>query len=613
MACIHAFLYANKSIPQDVRKLFILVSEILVIECIEDYLDGRLGMFPHEDVAFWRILVSGIGYSVRPVMLHGVLLIMSRSLKWRPKYYLLAIPSCITWILCIMAFFTKWVFWYDENNVFHTGPLRYVIFGMLMVYFVIILVSAIVDFKKRGNESFVIIGIIILLLFDWILVLVYDDVRLHLSLEVLSVLLYFMYFVSVFNAKKIEEKEVERIESERVLTKNMLDQSIETLAYTIDAKDKYTRGHSSRVAKYARMIALVRGKTEEECREVYLAGLLHDIGKISVNSSIINKPGKLTDEEFEIIKMHPSYGARILKKMKSIPYLQDGAQYHHERYDGKGYPEGLKGEEIPELARIISVADAYDAMTSFRSYRPAMDQSDVKQELWKGIRTQFDPTFAKVMISLIDADVNYEMREIPGEADEIIFDDVDTKIEWPSAPMKQTADVGMLQETCSGSLAAFIMTGEGWFKPGEGFRVTKKLQRFSFRGVTKEAAKYLWSVPAVMIYSSEDGKLLGPGYDELGVFLSAGYGWQSGSTRYEYSDFTKNPGFVSWENWIERNKAGLDYTAEVQLENDMVVLTINNEMLRMDVRLALPENYSREVYITFTGERSDISEIRRLS
>jgi len=612
MACIHAFLYTNRAMPKDVRRLFLILTTVLMLESLESYFDTRLYLFAHENVAVWRIIVSSIGYCLRPFMLYTVMLIIMRNVNRKYKEILLAIPTIITALLCIPAFFTKWVFWYDDDNGFHSGPLRYAIFAMLFVYFIMLLASAIKDFKKRGKESFVIFGVIFLLAMDWIMVLVFDVVNLHLTLEALSALLYFMYFVSVFHAKRIEEKDLERMNSERLLTKVMLDQSIETLAYTIDAKDKYTKGHSSRVAKYSRMIATILNKSEEECREVYLAGLLHDIGKISISGKIINKPGKLSDEEFEIIKKHPVYGEKILQKMKSIPYLQTGALYHHERYDGKGYPNGLKGEEIPELARIIAVADAYDAMTSYRSYRPTMDQGLVKQEIWKGMGTQFDPTFAKIMIALIDADIKYENREIPGEQDEIIFDDVNTKVEWPSVPVEQSSEINMMQETDAETLAAFIFLEDHWCKPSDGIQVTNKKQKIGFHGVTREKSKYVWSAPAVLVYSSDDGKVMGPNYDELGVFMSAGYGWHAGSSEYEYSGFTKNEGFESWEKWIARNKEGLDYTLDFQLEGNMVVLTFNNDMLKMDAHLAMPEKYSKKIYVALSGEGSDVSDIKVL-
>ena len=132
-----------------------------------------------------------------------------------------------------------------------------------------------------------------------------------------------------------------------------------------------------------------------------MMGLLHDVGKIGIPDEIINKPGRLSDEEFAIIKEHPGKGAKILSSVPEMPKLATGARWHHERYDGSGYPDGLKGDEIPEEARIIAVADAYDAMTSSRSYREKMPVENVISELKKGMGTQFDERFAKIMLEMI--------------------------------------------------------------------------------------------------------------------------------------------------------------------------------------------------------------------
>ncbi len=137
---------------------------------------------------------------------------------------------------------------------------------------------------------------------------------------------------------------------------------VKALAQAIDAKDAYTNGHSGRVARYSTEIARRYGYTEEQQDEIYMMGILHDVGKIGVPDAVINKPGRLTDEEFDLIKQHPVQGERILKKIKEMPKLSIGARWHHERYDGKGYPDGLSGTDILEEARIIAVADAYDAM-----------------------------------------------------------------------------------------------------------------------------------------------------------------------------------------------------------------------------------------------------------
>lgn len=186
---------------------------------------------------------------------------------------------------------------------------------------------------------------------------------------------------------------------------------VKVLAEAIDEKDSYTKGHSSRVAEYSRAIARRANYSEAAQDEIYMMGLLHDVGKIGVSDAVITKPGRLTDEEFEQIKTHPERGSKILQSLEELPKLAFGAKWHHERYDGSGYPDGLKAQDIPEEARIIAVADAYDAMTSNRSYRKTMDQKTVREQIIKGKGSQFDPYFADIMLQMIDEDDEYQLRD----------------------------------------------------------------------------------------------------------------------------------------------------------------------------------------------------------
>ncbi|MBD5477052.1 MAG: HD-GYP domain-containing protein [Lachnospiraceae bacterium] len=216
-----------------------------------------------------------------------------------------------------------------------------------------------------------------------------DDLRKNLQIEV--------------------KKQTKEAEERREKVERLSEQVILAFAKTIDAKDAYTNGHSERVADYSREIAKRMGMSKQEQQEIYCMGLLHDIGKIGIPNAIINKAGKLTDEEYMIIKKHPEIGAEILTTISELPDISIGAKYHHEKYDGTGYPDKIEGESIPFLARIIGIADAYDAMTSKRSYRDALPQQVVREEIKKGRGTQFDPKCADIMLKIIDEDVEYQM------------------------------------------------------------------------------------------------------------------------------------------------------------------------------------------------------------
>ena len=210
---------------------------------------------------------------------------------------------------------------------------------------------------------------------------------------------------------RLQKNLADEVEIKTQENENLSLRIVQTLAEAIDAKDNYTNGHSGRVAKYTREIARRFGYSQKRQDEIYMMGLLHDVGKIGVPDAVINKPAKLTEEEYAQIKTHPVMGDRILKNIRERPKLAVGARWHHERYDGTGYPDGLSGDKIPEEARIIAVADAYDAMTSRRSYRGILSQDIVRNEIKTGKGKQFDPAFADIMLDMIEEDKDYILRE----------------------------------------------------------------------------------------------------------------------------------------------------------------------------------------------------------
>ena len=222
-------------------------------------------------------------------------------------------------------------------------------------------------------------------------------------------ILLFMIFINIvflsINIAVVIKDHQYKVRTEH--DRKIIIQSMKTFTNFIDAKDKYTRGHSIRVGFYTKKIAEKMDFDEDELDNIYYIALLHDVGKINISDAILNKPGKLDDEERSIIETHTTNGAQILKDFNSVPHIVEGARYHHERYDGKGYPEGLAGENIPLVARIICVADAFDAMNSDRCYRKAYPMEKIVKELKEGAGKQFDPEVVKVMLGLIEEKVFY--------------------------------------------------------------------------------------------------------------------------------------------------------------------------------------------------------------
>ena len=220
----------------------------------------------------------------------------------------------------------------------------------------------------------------------------------------------------------VEEKRHQlELEIEKKENKKITLQMMESLSTTIEAKDEYTRGHSRRVAQYAALIAENLGWSKEEIQNLKNCAYLHDIGKIGIPDQILNKPGKLTNEEFNLIKQHTTIGQDILKDITIIPHIDEVTRSHHEHYDGTGYPDGLKGNEIPIQARVIALADSYDAMNSRRIYRNALSHGRIYHEIQMNAGTQFDPEITKVFLKLMDNGSLYNLEHeiLPTQEDTI--------------------------------------------------------------------------------------------------------------------------------------------------------------------------------------------------
>ena len=225
--------------------------------------------------------------------------------------------------------------------------------------------------------------------------------------------------------KSVEQmREIKEINKKLADTYKQLEQaymeSIQTLRYTVEAKDTYTRGHSDRVSEYSVLIGEALGLPEEDIKKLKIGGLFHDIGKIGVPDSILQKAGKLSDDEYSEIKNHPSIGAHILSTASIFQDIIPIVKHHHERYDGKGYPSQLAGENIPYLARITAVADTFDAMTSKRSYRDSLPLDYVISEFERCKGTQFDPKIADVFLDILKNHYN-KLKEIQEKYKEAVL------------------------------------------------------------------------------------------------------------------------------------------------------------------------------------------------
>ncbi len=378
------------------------------------------------DIGFWMVRISnfmvfvlilGIIFSFTLYLID--LLKHECGVDKTPKQLIISCFICtIAIIILIISQFTEFYYYFDELNRYHRAR-GFIICYLFPLMVLILDLSVIIEYYKRIGKLqriSILLFSVVPLIASIIQIFTYGVSFTSITLVGLVVVLYVFALIDMNNiVERANKHEIEIIRGEQKNMQLLFKQTATALANAIDAKDKYTHGHSRRVAEYSVKIAKYAHKGEKECEELYFAALLHDVGKIGIKDSIINKEGKLTNEEYGAIKMHPVIGMQILSSISQSPYLSIGAHYHHERYDGRGYPTGLKGEDIPDIARIIAVADAYDAMTSRRSYRDPIPQQLVREEFVKGIGTQFDPTYARIMLHLIDLDSEYIMKESSGQ------------------------------------------------------------------------------------------------------------------------------------------------------------------------------------------------------
>ena len=221
----------------------------------------------------------------------------------------------------------------------------------------------------------------------------------------------FQYVLKPFNPEELQEairnglNKFDLASSKSLILKDLKElfyKTIHSITSALDAKDPYTHGHSMRVTLYSIILAKELNAPNNQLESIETAGLLHDIGKIAIPESILCKPGKLTDDEFSVMKTHPINSERLIASIERLHAVSPGVKHHHERWDGKGYPDHLAGEDIPYSARIIAIADTYDAMTSTRSYRKALDHEVAIAEIEKCAGAQFDPVLAKKFVEIQD-------------------------------------------------------------------------------------------------------------------------------------------------------------------------------------------------------------------
>ena len=547
------------------------------------------------DIGYWMVRISNfLVFFTTLMMVHAFNLYLSDLLKAdcglrkAPKSIIFVeFLMTVGGIFLLISQYFDLIYYFDEFNQYQRG--KYYLAGYItpLIATVVQIVTIVIYGRKLKPKVFALLFLfpVVSVISAFVQLKLYGVSLTNITMVGISILLFL--FAVVETNEKVERAnriEIDYLKEEQKALHRLFGQTVTALVNAIDSKDKYTHGHSSRVAEYSRAIAELSGMSKEDCERVYYSALLHDVGKIGIPDEIINKDGRLTDEEYEIIKQHPVIGEQILSSITEYPYLSIAAHHHHERYDGRGYPDKLKGEDIPEYARIVAVADAYDAMTSMRSYRDAIPQQKVREEIIKCAGTQFDPKYAKYMQHLIDLDSEYQMRE-----------------------KSEVKELGGKSELRCGDYRDNI---------SEGIYITEKTVKMRLKNSALSLNSEEKGLPSFILFDSLDGRFHGD--EKMAKELNY---FEYGEVRFDGTTVTSGARLIKTEvhksnhNMNSFNKlTGIlgknsdEYIVEAVRYKDHALIKISNSEQSLNITIALPDG-TRYLYLGLTGEKCIISEV----
>lgn len=370
--------------------------------------------------------------------------------RFKRLYYCLAALSLLNFSVCSLLEYL------GIADYIETMPAGHVV---LAITFITVFTTFIVDIRnKQANTDRLVFFELLIALFS----VGAESVSVYFVVSVYGFFIgpgmIALLFINILRtARQIQSLEINRQKAELNHRNKQIEkmslQMMQTLCTTIEAKDEYTRGHSHRVAEYSALIAKELGWDSKDILNLKYAAHLHDIGKIGIPDTVLNKPTKLTAEEYAVIKEHPVIGAEILKNITIVKDAAKVARHHHERYDGTGYPDGLSGEDIPLQARIVAVADSYDAMSSKRIYRNALSPDAIIREIEKGKGTQFDPELADIFLKLLEENRLVINEDYVHMSDASDLPDVEIEVE------KFISDIVNTMQASEGTESLDFLTG----------------------------------------------------------------------------------------------------------------------------------------------------------
>lgn len=340
------------------------------------------------------------------------LLLNEAGLGFIPKRLRIAAYSVVIGqILLIISQFTGLYYTFDETNHYQRAPLFFICY-IIPLLILFLLLSIVINYYKclnRGIRTALVLFTLVPAVASIMQFFLYGLSLTNISIVGMAIVLYMFVIIDANEmVERAHRIEIEHMQGEKARMQKLFDQTARAFVTAVEKRDEYSVGHSVRVANYAKRIAGMAGKSEEDCNEVYYAALLHDVGMIGIPDSIIEKADDLNDDEYDKIKQKPVLSSEILSSITEYPYLSKSAHFACERFDGSGYPEGLKGSDIPEISRIIAIADAFDNMTSPKRFREPLSYQIVREEFIKQSGVQFDPVYSEIMVRIMDEEREQE-------------------------------------------------------------------------------------------------------------------------------------------------------------------------------------------------------------
>lgn len=481
--------------------------------------------------------------------------------------------SSMAILLALFSSFVNLYYYFDASNHYHRGK-WFLVAYIIPIICPLVQYSVIREYRKIFSDLIYIsmnLFLFVPIVLAIIQIFAYGLSLVNMGMCVVSITLYIFTYLDINNTvNRAHEIEILHMQGEQLRMKRLFDQTAKAFVSAVEKKDDFTEGNSVKIAEYARKIAKNAGKNDEDCDKAYYTALLHDVGMIGIPDAVIKNDTDPGAYDYETIRKKPLIGKEILSNITEYPYLSLGAAYSHERYNGTGYPEGLKGDEIPDIARIVAVADAYVTMTTPKRYRAAKPDFIAREAFVKGAGVEFDPIYASIMVTLIDS----ENKE------------------------KNHDDIALVEKE--------LVCGEYRDTVSLGIPTTVYVTNISFNCELQGVSEGIFSAPSIILFDSFDRRV----HDDEKTIKAYNY-LEYGEIWFDNHSITTAARkivetILEPEPVTEENKD--KYTIISEKYDDHMRLTMISPGFKKEVIIALQDG-STSVYIGITGEHCAIHNI----